>query len=357
MNVIQFIKRHACLVSTVLLLVGQASIAPAQQELLIDFGSNTSFRGLSVPNPVTSTSSANPAAQGKYWNSLQPGLLASNLIDTTNVATTVQIGWDTPVGTDSYNGPAGPTQPVPPQFPTYASYLPFTDIDETPTSPLGDLAVKEAAFDFAAGPSIPGHNQVQFEIQGLDASKKYDLTFFGSHSYSTDANTVYSVYSDNTFTTQLATTSLNVMDPSVPSDPSLHNRDRVATLTGISPQANSIIYLQFIGQNGNEGYLNDMRLVVNGSVTPSLTGDYNNDGKVNAADYVVWRNALNTMTVLPNDPAGGTIGTTQYNNWKANFGKSAGAGSGLGASTVPEPTALLLGAIGAIGLVTSQRRR
>ena len=69
-----------------------------------------------------------------------------------------------------------------------------------------------------------------------------------------------------------------------------------------------------------------------------LTGDYNSNGKVDAADYVVWRKALNTTTVLPNDPTGGTIGTTQYNTWRANFGNGSGAGSG---AAVPEPTALV----------------
>jgi hypothetical protein len=69
-----------------------------------------------------------------------------------------------------------------------------------------------------------------------------------------------------------------------------------------------------------------------------ITGDYNNDGVVNAADYVVWRNNEGTDNVLPNDELGGTIGTDQYNQWRDNFGNGL-AGSGSASQTaVPEPS-------------------
>ena len=91
MNVIKFLMRHACLVSPILLLVGQASLASGQT-MLVDFGSDTSFRGLSQ-NGADS--------KGNYWNSLQPGLIAPALVDITHTATATQIAWDTPVATDS----------------------------------------------------------------------------------------------------------------------------------------------------------------------------------------------------------------------------------------------------------------
>jgi hypothetical protein len=80
--------------------------------------------------------------------------------------------------------------------------------------------------------------------------------------------------------------------------------------------------------------------VNNGSLTLSLAphGDYNNNGIVDAADYVVWRKNENTMNPLPNDPNGGTIGATQFNTWRADFGQTAGTGAL--ASAVPEPANL-----------------
>lgn len=100
-----------------------------------------------------------------------------------------------------------------------------------------------------------------------------------------------------------------------------------------------------------------------GSVNPpGLTGDYNNNGIVDAADYVLWRKNSNTNATLPNDPLGGTIGGAQYTQWRTNFGKSlSGSGSGLssGAGNVPEPSAigLLLITMTGFGLVCSRDMR
>jgi hypothetical protein len=85
-------------------------------------------------------------------------------------------------------------------------------------------------------------------------------------------------------------------------------------------------------------------------VEATLPGDFNRDGRVDAADYVVWRNGL-----------GSTYTQTHYNVWRANFGRSAGSGSSISATgsnattsgsaftgasssndTVPEPSAALL---------------
>jgi hypothetical protein len=65
-----------------------------------------------------------------------------------------------------------------------------------------------------------------------------------------------------------------------------------------------------------------------------LAGDYNNNGTVDAADYVAWRD---NPGAFGGNPAG-------YNTWRANFGKSAGAASGLGggAQVAPEPGTLAL---------------
>lgn len=73
-----------------------------------------------------------------------------------------------------------------------------------------------------------------------------------------------------------------------------------------------------------------------------IPGDFNNDGKVNASDYVVWRKGV----VVPSTPA-------NYTAWRSNFG--AGSGSGLDASTaVPEPACFALISIAA--LLTGLRR-
>lgn len=326
MNVIRFLKRRGCLVAGFALLVGETVFVSAQT-VLIDFGNDATYRSLSVDNPDSN---------GNYWNSLQPGIFVENLISISNAATTIDVGWDSPVGFDSYNGPAGPTD----EFTLETDVL-FTDIDAVALGNLGGAL--EGPFDYIAGPSL-ADNRVRFQIQELDPTKTYNLTFFGSHLHSFDTTTVYTVYSDDTYTTPVGTASLDVQDPE---NPALHNRDRIATIANLSPQAANIFYVQFVGATGGNGYLNDMQIeAIDG---PGIDGDYNDDGNVDAADYVLWRKDPNTYG---GDPAG-------YNAWRANFGNSPGAGSGGlgGSSAVPEPASFLLAVVVAIGLYSLHRRR
>jgi hypothetical protein len=59
-----------------------------------------------------------------------------------------------------------------------------------------------------------------------------------------------------------------------------------------------------------------------------LSGDYNNDREVNAADYTVWRNRLNTAGPLANETESiGTVDQEDYAAWKGNFGAAAGGGN------------------------------
>jgi hypothetical protein len=217
-------------------LISGIAVSASAQTVLIDFGNDNSFRGATTISPDTN---------GHYWTSMAPGNYYTNLVDINNVGTGINFGFSTPVGTDSYNGPAGAVVNWPPS----PAELAATDID---AAALGNLGINTAAIDFAAE-----HN-TRFEIQNLDPSKKYALTFYGSHKFSDDDATVYSVYTDNTYSTLVASGSLNVQTPG---SPWLHNRDTVLTLSNLSPQASNILYVQFTGANGHFGYLNDMQIV------------------------------------------------------------------------------------------------
>jgi hypothetical protein len=95
--------------------------------------------------------------------------------------------------------------------------------------------------------------------------------------------------------------------------------------------------------------------------SPILPGDYNDNGTVEAADYVVWRKNNGTTNTLPNDPHGGTIGSNQFNTWRANFGRTLG-GSGSSFSSlessasVPEPATLALIVVAGLFFFGWQRR-
>jgi hypothetical protein len=87
---------------------------------------------------------------------------------------------------------------------------------------------------------------------------------------------------------------------------------------------------------------------------PGLTGDYNNNGTVDAADYVAWRDAGPTAT-LPNDATPGTVDQTDYDVWRANFGKPT-VGSASGNIAVPEPVSVTLLLV-CLATLAGQRRR
>jgi hypothetical protein len=73
-------------------------------------------------------------------------------------------------------------------------------------------------------------------------------------------------------------------------------------------------------------------------VPDGLSGDFNDDGKIDAADYVVWRKNDATNAALPNDD-GLTTQAARYGLWQGNFGSMS---SGGGSSAVPETSGLML---------------
>jgi hypothetical protein len=220
-----------------MLMVGLVASANAQK-ILFDLGRDSSptpggtdFRSVSVPNPDPN---------GHYWNSVSTCCFYPNVLDTNGNATTINFGFDVAAGNDSYNGPSG--------FAGAGSYLDYVPLTTINAAALGDLGVKEAAFDYYTN----GH----MEIQNLDPSKKYTLTFFGSHQYNDGGDTTnYTSYTDNTFTTSVASTGLVIGGNGV------WNQDQVATLSNLTPQTGNILYIGFKGAVPlTLGYLNAMEL-------------------------------------------------------------------------------------------------
>lgn len=78
------------------------------------------------------------------------------------------------------------------------------------------------------------------------------------------------------------------------------------------------------------------------SPIPNPAGDYNDDGAVDAADYVIWRDSVGMPAgTLPNDADGGIIRQAQYETWKANYGTTIQSAPEQLAA-VPEPGTVLL---------------
>lgn len=75
-----------------------------------------------------------------------------------------------------------------------------------------------------------------------------------------------------------------------------------------------------------------------------LAGDFNTDGMVDAADYVVWRDGLDTIYTLDD-----------YEVWRMHFGETAGMAARAPAA-VPEPASCLLLMAGATAVAGWRRR-
>jgi len=85
---------------------------------------------------------------------------------------------------------------------------------------------------------------------------------------------------------------------------------------------------------------------------PPIPGDYNVNGVVDSADYVVWRKG----GLLQNEVA--TLGSNtpeDYSEWRARFGNTSGSGLGSG-SAVPEPSALIMLSVTAAALLLKRRK-
>jgi hypothetical protein len=112
-------------------------------------------------------------------------------------------------------------------------------------------------------------------------------------------------------------------------------------------------------------YLNQMRphaqlqFEFQVSQQPILAGDYNRDGAVNAADYMVWRDSVGSVGAFAADGNGDRkVDQLDYLYWRQRFGNVA-TGAAAGAANVPEPAVLAIivaAASGVMPLVGRRRR-
>ena len=133
------------------------------------------------------------------------------------------------------------------------------------------------------------------------------------------------------------------------------NGDRVFTIDGDG---------SFLVHYGPTSAFDPNQIVLTDFV-PALLGDYNGNGTVDAADYVVWRKTLGQMGagLAADGNNNGEIDPGDYDVWRAQFGNSA-LGSGSGADSaistaVPEPSAAMLTALALVGvaIAAATRRR
>jgi hypothetical protein len=107
-----------------------------------------------------------------------------------------------------------------------------------------------------------------------------------------------------------------------------------------------------VGGVDDEFFIRSIQIV--GSGAAGVPGDYNNNGVVDMADYVLWRKG-GPLANEVNTP--GVVDASDYTAWRARFGNTSGAGSGFAGASAPEPGALGLFFTAAASICASGWRR
>jgi serpin B len=130
-----------------------------------------------------------------------------------------------------------------------------------------------------------------------------------------------------------AATGVVVGVTSIPPPPPVFRADHPFLFALRDAHSGSLLFL---------GRLNRPEIVATSSIPTGLQGDYNGDGVVDVADYVVWRNDDGTQ-------AG-------YDTWRAHFGQTTAVNGSLSTAGVPEPASLVFGLVAAIFTPCLRRR-
>jgi hypothetical protein len=114
------------------------------------------------------------------------------------------------------------------------------------------------------------------------------------------------------------------------------------------------------GPNSPNGSEVDLAIIY--VVEPSLKGDYNHNGVVDAADYTVWRDTLGRAVPRYSGADGNGSGVIDAGDnalWKEHFGagKTVGAASSVFSSNVPEPSSAVIFSLGVVSTSFALRRR
>lgn len=115
----------------------------------------------------------------------------------------------------------------------------------------------------------------------------------------------------------------------------------------------SLFFIQLNNQGGAAWFDNASLVRLTAAAAPVVTGDYNNNGTVDAADYTLWRDGG------PLQNEGVTIGFNtpeDFTFWKSRFGATSSSAA-LSSAAVPEPATLTVSILVALGVGAAARNR
>ena len=195
----------------------------------------------------------------------------------------------------------------------------FASVVDVPIDPTGSLTVQGDFYHLAGG-------QIAIDLGGHSAGVDYDLI-----------NVLGKVDLEGDLTVALADVGGN------PFAPSTGDSFQILTSSqGITGQFANVFLPQLAwDQRWNIDYTSAAV-----TLNVEVTGDFNKDGFVDNADYIVWRKNNGSQA--------------DYNIWRSNFGQVIGAGSGAivtSSASVPEPGSFFLLAFAAVAFAARPKRR
>jgi hypothetical protein len=188
------------------------------------------------------------------------------------------------------------------------NYIPVSDWTDLANG--GDLVAIWPSLDAYNAAALPGTTSPRRSTDGASAAVLYD-----------DSDAVSWPNNDNSHSIELSSGDANPAEPA-----------SWQLSTGTAPmQVTAMLFDHPGGDIGSPG-------TVPGR-SAGVLGDYDNNGQVDAADYVLWRNGgpLQNEGDMP-----GTVDQADYELWRARFGAATVASASLNAGTVPEPGTTVL---------------
>jgi hypothetical protein len=230
--------------------------------------------------------------------------------------------------------------------------------DQNPSSQIGMWLRSFAGGDAKVLQTVAGVPGATYTFSGWS---KWESGYNGADPFSSTQTFMTVDFLDSTQTTVLGTQSLDLRTVqindgvwrqlTVPAAVAPVGTAFVRVSAGATAMGNS-------GINPQSAMFDDFSL--NSSAVAGVPGDYNNNGTVDTADYVLWRKGGPLQNEVDNP---GTVNAADYTEWRSRFGNT-GAGTGNGnllrgplAANVPEPAALWVALIGLAGSLGIRSRR
>ncbi|MCC7084251.1 MAG: hypothetical protein IT427_04505 [Pirellulales bacterium] len=130
----------------------------------------------------------------------------------------------------------------------------------------------------------------------------------------------------------------------------------VSSLHATTDYGGSGVYPSWYTKESNVPAALMPQLVIDYQILPAgVPGDYNGNGVVDAADYVLWRNGGPLQNEVDDL---GSVTAQDYNAWRARFGNTAAASASLGGGApIPEPATIVVALLWSTWSIATARNR